>query len=803
MKKIITVMIALGATILALITSAPNTVKASGDYIGVDTENYTISFNSNEDSIGSDVYGLLKYLVRNDMIVSVSPSTIEIEGYDSTTFNDILLDSLYSNIYIQYRNSDELDVYVVVYPSGGVYNSDASVENIDITIQAKPFFIEKVEFEVINKPKHGGGSEKRFSPNPYPLIEKYGEFETIGQLILATNLIGLKYNSDRLNVNQESLHFNNVDSYQLYDADSTIEIDDIYSNGRFSASGNEINVGDTFELIFVNEQEIKSFEDYVDTENYTISFNSNEDSIGSDVYGLLKYLVRNDMIVSVSPSTIEIEGYDSTTYNFINIVYDEPDFYAISIVYTNSNSLDAVVNVYPTGAIGSDLFDAPVENIDITIQAKPFVLEKVEFEVIDIDVDAYLIIYSENTYNDIHSLTIVDYNDEVSNLITVKLNGNELLGLQLFYEGRPYLLVGDDDYYYFDMLSPDNMSVIADYEPTIGDNWELTFILPAYTITFETNGGSNVESILVGENQVIEEMPSNPTRSTYIFIGWYYDEELTQEFDINTPITEDMTLYAKWESNYRTISFVTNANRTKTPITILSGESLGYVPSAPTKRGYTFVGWYYDEELTQEFDINTPITEDMTLYAKWQLIDNDRIEFTHSATESWNGTVTPGTTEKLYGLLNKYGSLENGYMKLYWASLMIDGQVYLVNIEDTSHGLWIYYIYNFGNRPEYELYFWDDNMTYNEYGYHMIPYGDIVISYYPTHIVSFNTNGGTAINDMTVDRFDSFDQWLPTPSRSGYYFAGWYLDAELTKDFNEEDHIAEFTVERNIRSEER
>src|SRR5690606_6104652 len=224
-------------------------------------------------------------------------------------------------------------------------------------IQAKPFFIEKVEFEVINKPKHGGGSEKRFSPNPYPLIEKYGEFETIGTSILATNLIGLKYNSDRLNVDQESLHFNNVDSYNLYDADATIEIDDIYSNGRFTYSGNEINVGDTFELIFVNEEEIKSFEDYVDTENYTISFNSNEDSIGSDGYGLLKYLVRNDMIVSVSPSTIEIEGYDSTTFNFSYIEYDNGGP-VIDITYNNNDDLYAVIFVFQYGAIDNYFYDA-------------------------------------------------------------------------------------------------------------------------------------------------------------------------------------------------------------------------------------------------------------------------------------------------------------------------------------------------------------------------------------------------------------------------------------------------------------
>lgn len=785
MKKIITVMIALGATILAMITSAPNIVKASGDYIGLKG----IVF----DIIGTDTPSVDPF----DYVASIIPDEYEELALTTNMYiNDVkyTVDIIWNETDIDITNN--VDLHATIYPSGtfnAILNGQKLSIGDEVIILAEPGVIEKVQFEVINKPKHGGGSVKVFSPNLYPLIEKYGEFETIGPSTLATNLIGLKYNSDRLNVNQESLHFNNVDAYQLYDSDSTIAIDDIYSNGTYTYTGNEINVGDTFELIFVNEQEIKTFEDYVDTENYTISFNSNEDSIGSDVYNLLWYLVQNDMIVSVSPTTIEISGYEPTDFNISSIWYDDAS--SIIIPYTN-DSLDGSVYIYSDGTIVNNESDVTVDNIDITIQAKPFVIETVEFEVIDIDNGT--ITFSENTYNDIVTYAVLENNYIVPNLVNVTLNNITLdVILTVSSEDGVLLETSDTLEYYFINMNGSNIALVADLDLTIGDIWEMTFILPAYSITFESNGGSTVESLLVAENQVIEETPSNPTRSTYTFIGWYYDEELTQEFDINTPITEDMTLYAKWESNYRTISFVTNANRIKTPITILSGESLGYVPSAPSNRGYTFVGWYLDAELTQEFDINMVITEDMTLYAKWQLIDNDRIEFTHSATESWNGTVTPGTTEKLYGLLNKYNSFEIG-MKLYWASLMIDGQVYLVNIEDTSHGLWIYYLYTFGNRPEYELYFWDDNMTYNEYGYHMIPYGDIVISYYPTHTVSFNTNGGTAINDMTVDRFDSFDQWLPTPSRSGYYFAGWYLDAELTKDFNDGDYIAEHTVERNI-----
>lgn len=49
----------------------------------------------------------------------------------------------------------------------------------------------------------------------------------------------------------------------------------------------------------------------------------------------------------------------------------------------------------------------------------------------------------------------------------------------------------------------------------------------------------------VAYNTKIEE-PSRPSRGGYIFKGWYENETLTKAFDFNTPIVENITLYAKW-----------------------------------------------------------------------------------------------------------------------------------------------------------------------------------------------------------------------------------------------------------------
>lgn len=64
-------------------------------------------------------------------------------------------------------------------------------------------------------------------------------------------------------------------------------------------------------------------------------------------------------------------------------------------------------------------------------------------------------------------------------------------------------------------------------------------------ISFETNGGSPVESIFV-EKGAQAQMPEAPEKEGYVFAGWYTDEALTEEFDFETVINEGLTLYAKW-----------------------------------------------------------------------------------------------------------------------------------------------------------------------------------------------------------------------------------------------------------------
>lgn len=66
-----------------------------------------------------------------------------------------------------------------------------------------------------------------------------------------------------------------------------------------------------------------------------------------------------------------------------------------------------------------------------------------------------------------------------------------------------------------------------------------------HTVTFDTNGGSIIEKVSVVSGEPVSA-PESPKKEGYIFTGWYSDSNLTIAYDFNSPVTEDITLYAKW-----------------------------------------------------------------------------------------------------------------------------------------------------------------------------------------------------------------------------------------------------------------
>ncbi|HQC74616.1 MAG TPA: InlB B-repeat-containing protein, partial [Bacilli bacterium] len=148
--------------------------------------------------------------------------------------------------------------------------------------------------------------------------------------------------------------------------------------------------------------------------------------------------------------------------------------------------------------------------------------------------------------------------------------------------------------------------------------------LPAgtfYTISFNSNGGSAVESITYVPVGSTITLPINPTKTGYAFAGWYTDEGLSTAFDASTPITSDLTLYAKWTPLPQyTVSFDLNGgNSSAIPSqTVYQGEKLTEPTPAPTHETKIFVGWFTQAEGGTQWNFSTDtVSQTATLFAQW------------------------------------------------------------------------------------------------------------------------------------------------------------------------------------------
>lgn len=129
-------------------------------------------------------------------------------------------------------------------------------------------------------------------------------------------------------------------------------------------------------------------------------------------------------------------------------------------------------------------------------------------------------------------------------------------------------------------------------------------VIGAYTVTFQSEGGSEVASQIRANTPA--DRPADPTKEGYTFIGWYNGES---EWDFETPVTADLTLTAKWQLNQYTITLKPENGGQDIVIKQDYGTAIT-APANPTKTGYTFAGW----------DKTIPTTMpagDMTITARW------------------------------------------------------------------------------------------------------------------------------------------------------------------------------------------
>lgn len=255
-----------------------------------------------------------------------------------------------------------------------------------------------------------------------------------------------------------------------------------------------------------------------------------------------------------------------------------------------------------------------------------------------------------------------------------------------------------------------------------------------YTVTFDTDGGSEVASQTVpygGQAAV----PVAPAKPGYTFAGWYLDGKA---YDFDAPVTENLTLTANWTVNRYTITFDTDGGSAIAPITQDYGTAVT-APADPTRTGYTFAGW------TPEIPAAMP-AEDLTIKAKWTVN-------TYTITYDLDGGTAEGnpasyTVES--GAITLAEPAKPGYTFTGWSGTDLEGADNLdVTIPAGSTGDRSYTAH------------WQVNTVYST--------------------LRFETRGGSALATLALPYGSRVDLTKYVPTREGFAFTGWYTDRELTQ----------------------
>ena len=292
-----------------------------------------------------------------------------------------------------------------------------------------------------------------------------------------------------------------------------------------------------------------------------------------------------------------------------------------------------------------------------------------------------------------------------------------------------------------------------------------------YTITFDTNGGSEIAPITQDYGTEITA-PANPTRKGYTFKGW--DKEIPE-----TMPAENMTVKAQWEINQYTITFDTNGGSEIAPITQDYGTKIT-APDKPTRKGYTFKGW--DKAIPE-----TMPAENITVKAQWE-INQYTITFdTNGGSEIAPITQDYGTkitapdkpTRKGYTFkgwdkeIPETMPAENMTVKAQWEinqytiAFDINGGSEIAPITQ-DYGTEITAPDN-PTRKGYTFKGWDKEIPKTMPAENITVKAQWKINQYT---ITFDTNGGSDIAPITQD-YGTEITAPDNPTRKGYTFKGW------------------------------
>lgn len=316
-----------------------------------------------------------------------------------------------------------------------------------------------------------------------------------------------------------------------------------------------------------------------------------------------------------------------------------------------------------------------------------------------------------------------------------------------------------------------------------------------YDVTYEENGATAgdvpFDKMTYNQGQPVTiQNKGTLERAGHTFAGWNTRADgQGQDYVENTSFTigtEKLKLYAKWTPNSYNVTFDSNDGSAITMQQVMYNTQAS-TPTAPSKQGHTFVGWYKDMAFTAPWNFATDVvTEAITLYAKWTM--NPTYTVTYDKNGATGGTVPQDnkTYEEKDNVTVQGNSgqlVRTNYMFKGWnTSADGKGAFYTAN---TTFGM---------GQTNVTLYAeWTAKPpTTGGDGNPITPPTSNDNDYSPpsTVKITLHTNGGTVLAPMEWT-YNTKIKNLPVPTKEGYRFNGWYRDEAFTKPWTEDTVIRE------------
>ena len=295
-----------------------------------------------------------------------------------------------------------------------------------------------------------------------------------------------------------------------------------------------------------------------------------------------------------------------------------------------------------------------------------------------------------------------------------------------------------------------NYNLVAKWEELVGET---------YTISYDVTGGTLPTGAVTSfkENETVN-LPT-PTKSGYKFLGWYEGETL-----VSKVTNKNYNLVAKWEElvgETYTISYDVAGGTLPTGAVTSFKENETVALPTPTKEGFKFIGWYENNTLVEKLT-----NKNYNLVAKWEELKTYTISWDLAGGE-WEGT--PGvTTFKENEVVSLPDAKKDGYIFLGWyiAEPLTEVKV----IENRNYEL-------------VARWFASDDPGTDDPGTDNPGNDDPVV-----YTITYDLAGGTNPSDAVKSFTDASKVVLPTPTKAGYVFKGWYENNTLVESLTSKNY---------------